>query len=91
MNHDILGLHFSRKGPKRAIWPRILQFCGPIVGRISFWSDYRHVGPTFWVSRASQWNAQLIVALFKTHVFLLNEYFIELNTANFKILNTFLN
>ena len=31
------------------------------------------------------------VALFDTHVFLLSDYFIELNTANFKILNKFLN
>ena len=31
------------------------------------------------------------VALSDTHVFLLNEYFIELNTANFKILNKLLN
>ena len=29
------------------------------------------------------------LALFDTHVFLLNEYFIELNTANFNILNEF--
>ena len=28
---------------------------------------------------------RMIVALFDTHVFLLNEYFIELNTANFNI------
>ena len=31
------------------------------------------------------------LALFDTHVFLLNEYFIELNTANFNILNKVLN
>ena len=31
------------------------------------------------------------LALFDTLVFLLNEYFIELNTANFIILNKFLN
>ena len=31
------------------------------------------------------------VALSDTHVFLLNEYFIELNTANFKVLNKLLN
>ena len=35
--------------------------------------------------------APITVALFDTHVFLLNEYLIELNTANFKNLNTFLN
>ena len=32
-----------------------------------------------------------VIALSDTHVFLLNEYFIELNTANFNILNKFLN
>ena len=32
-----------------------------------------------------------LVALFDTNVFLLKEYFIELNSANFKILNTSLN
>ena len=31
------------------------------------------------------------IALSDTHVFLLNEYFIELNTANFKFLNKLLN
>ena len=31
------------------------------------------------------------LAMFDTHVFLLNEYFIELNTINFNILNKFLN
>ena len=31
------------------------------------------------------------VAMSDTHVFLLNEYFVELNTANFNILNRFLN
>ena len=31
------------------------------------------------------------LALFDTLDFLLNEYFIELNTANFNILNKFLN
>ena len=31
------------------------------------------------------------VAMSDTHVFLLNEYFIDLNTANFNILNKFLN
>ena len=31
------------------------------------------------------------VALSDTHIFILNEYFIELNTANFNILNIFLN
>ena len=31
------------------------------------------------------------VAMSDTHVFLLNEYFVELNTANFNILNKFLN
>ena len=34
---------------------------------------------------------RLNVALSDTLVFLLNEYFIELNSANFNILNTFLN
>ena len=37
----------------------------------------------------SMWVSGL--ALSDTHVFLLNEYFIELNTANFKILNKLLN
>ena len=32
-----------------------------------------------------------ILAMFDTEVFLLNEYSIELNTANFNILNKFLN
>ena len=28
----------------RAIWPCFLEFCGPTVGRILFWSEYRHAG-----------------------------------------------
>ena len=36
-------------------------------------------------------NQDFVIALFDTHVFLMNEYFTELNTANFKILNKFLN
>ena len=36
LNLDILGLHFSHKGLKRAIWPQFLQFCGPIVGGTFF-------------------------------------------------------
>ena len=41
---DILGLHFSRKGPKRAILPWLLKFCGPILGQNCFQSEYRRVG-----------------------------------------------
>ena len=33
----------------------------------------------------------ITMAMSDTHVFLLNEYFVELNTANFNILNKFLN
>ena len=32
-----------------------------------------------------------ILALIDTHVFKLNEYFVELNPANFKVLNQILN
>ena len=41
---DILSLHFSRKGPKRAILPWLLKFCGPILGQNCFQSEYRRVG-----------------------------------------------
>merc|ERR1719397_2401936 len=41
---DILSLHFSRKGPKRAILPGLLKFCGPILGQNCFQSEYRRVG-----------------------------------------------
>ena len=44
-----------------------------------------HFGP---LDPSTRWARGL--ALFDTHVFLLNEYFIELNTANLKILNEFL-
>ena len=36
-------------------------------------------------------GVSLVLALFDTLVFLLNEYFIELNTVNFYFLNKFLN
>ena len=42
-------------------------------------------------SEASYIGWHIRVALSDTHVFILNEYFIELNTANFNILNIFLN
>ena len=43
------------------------------------------------VKKKHMMKEDMMVALSDTHVFLLNEYFIELNTANFKILNKFLN
>ena len=36
-------------------------------------------------------NQDFVIALFDTRVFLMNEYFTELNTADFKNLNRFLN
>ena len=52
-------------------------------GRRSAWSSQFHH------PNCLTWHGP--VALFDTHVFLLNEYFIELNTANFDILNKVLN
>ena len=44
------------------------------------------------IQNASSLNTRMVsLALFDTHVFLLSEYFIELDTPNFKILNTSLN
>ena len=48
-------------------------------------------------SRRESWQYHKVltnsstVAMSDTHVFLLNEYFVELNTANYNILNKFLN
>ena len=48
-------------------------------------------------SRRESWQYHKVltnsstVAMSDTHVFLLNEYFIEWNTANFKMLNKSLN
>ena len=44
-----------------------------------------------WCVQQHHLMVQHKLALFDTLDFLLNEYFIELNTANFKILNRFLN
>ena len=44
MLNELNWTYWASKGPKWAIWPQLLQFCGPILGRILFWAKYRHVG-----------------------------------------------
>ena len=52
------------------------------------WNGHQHPD---WLVQCKSCKWLVSLALSDTHVFLLNEYFIELNTANFKMLNKSLN
>ena len=82
-------------------WPNLQPVqVAPPSGKICNWCKSYHLLAKFvtyasvgfwWQTLPEAERTQDIVALSDTHVFLLNEYFIELNTANFNILNKVLN